>query len=569
MHGATVGLGVTAERDTPGPGHYLVVVAGPDTGRWTLLRPGAAVVVGRSVQCDLALSDSLLSGRHLRVHLSSDGALVAEDLGSTNGTLLEGKALDGSKSLAPGEYLQVGTSILTACEVTEADRAPDRAPDGASMPFQRHFREAAEPLPGSLRAPRPPIGASSSIGTSWLRSVAPLLGGLAFAVISGRWIFLLIVAISPIVFIVDNLRRKRATERKEAEENARYEQALDDLAARYRQLTQAELLRRRAQANPGGLAGLFGLVRHRRIWERSPNDADFGAVTVGLAEGRSDVKVEGDLPEERELSPHLWCSPLVHSLVSDGPLSIVGPTSRARAAARAMVLELCSAHSPADVKLWVLTDEDAAADWEAIRWLPHAFSDEHSARVAANARTRAALLSDLQRVVANRSTRVRTPDAVVLPVHVLVVDGTELVAPEDLTEILAHGPAVGVTGITVDEREVPEGTTGRIGVGAYADVASFSSRRQPATTDVITFEISAAQAEATARRLAGLRPVSGAGQGAPAGSTRLRTLLDVDNLDGAALAARWERSSPTTSTLVGLDAGVPVYVDLAKDGPHG
>lgn len=569
VHGASVGLGVPADREALGPGQYLVVVAGPDTGRWTILRPGAGVVVGRSAGCDLALSDSLLSGRHLRVHYASSGALTAEDLQSTNGTLMEGEPLEGSRALQRGEYLQVGTSILTVCEVAEGDRAPDRLADGSSMPFQRHFREASEPLTASLRAPRAPTEATSSLGTSWLRSMAPLLGGLAFAVISGRWIFLLVVAISPLIFIVDNLRRRRATERETAADKARYDEALDQLEARHRELKQTELLRLRAQANPGGLAGLFGLVRHRRIWERSSQDDDFGAVTVGLAPGESRVAIEGDLPEGRALSSRLWCSPLVHSLVSDGPLSIVGPVPRARATARSMVLELCSAHSPADVKLWLLTSEDDAKEWEAVRWLPHAFSDEYSVRVAGSAQGRAAFMSELQRLVTNRASRAGAQDRRVLPIHVVVVDGTDLVAPEDLTEILANGPAVGVTGITVDRRGVPEGTTGRIGVGAYADVASFSSRRQPATTDVITFEISAAQAEATARGLAGLRPVSGPALSAVSGSTRLRDLLNADDLDARGLAARWNRATPTTATLVGIDAGVPVVVDLAKDGPHG
>ncbi len=55
-----------------------------------LTRP---VVLGRAAECDLIINDGRLSARHLAFHFSADG-WSAEDLGSTNGTRVDGQALE-------------------------------------------------------------------------------------------------------------------------------------------------------------------------------------------------------------------------------------------------------------------------------------------------------------------------------------------------------------------------------------------------------------------------------------------------------------------------------------------
>jgi hypothetical protein len=68
------------------------------------------VVIGRMSSCDVVLADSNVSRRH--AELRRDGSdWVIEDLGSTNGTLVDGK-LAKQHSLSGGETLSFGTSAL-------------------------------------------------------------------------------------------------------------------------------------------------------------------------------------------------------------------------------------------------------------------------------------------------------------------------------------------------------------------------------------------------------------------------------------------------------------------------
>ena len=70
-----------------------------------LERSGA--VVGRSRDCDIVLTDSNVSRRHAEISLR-DGSWSIADLGSTNGTYLNGESLDGPQPLHPGDRIRIG-----------------------------------------------------------------------------------------------------------------------------------------------------------------------------------------------------------------------------------------------------------------------------------------------------------------------------------------------------------------------------------------------------------------------------------------------------------------------------
>ncbi|MGH2933495.1 MAG: FHA domain-containing protein, partial [Gaiellaceae bacterium] len=70
------------------------------------------VTVGRGGQNDLALEgDEFASARHVRFEPRGDGVWL-HDLGSTNGTYVNGVRLDGSRKLAPGDVVRVGETDL-------------------------------------------------------------------------------------------------------------------------------------------------------------------------------------------------------------------------------------------------------------------------------------------------------------------------------------------------------------------------------------------------------------------------------------------------------------------------
>src|SRR5919205_34812 len=69
-----------------------------------VVAPGGALL-GRSRECDIVLADSNVSRRHAEIRPSGQGWLI-QDLGSTNGVRVNGRAIDGPHPLEPGDSVQ-------------------------------------------------------------------------------------------------------------------------------------------------------------------------------------------------------------------------------------------------------------------------------------------------------------------------------------------------------------------------------------------------------------------------------------------------------------------------------
>lgn len=93
-----------------GTGAVLVVVDEDGAPKERISVTRTPVVIGRMSSCDVVLADSNVSRRH--AELRREGSdWVIEDLGSTNGTLVDGK-LAKQHTLSGGEMLSFGTSAL-------------------------------------------------------------------------------------------------------------------------------------------------------------------------------------------------------------------------------------------------------------------------------------------------------------------------------------------------------------------------------------------------------------------------------------------------------------------------
>ncbi|WP_030548477.1 FHA domain-containing protein [Streptomyces albus] len=122
----------------------LHVVAGPDAGGVHLLH-GGQIRIGRSADADVPLDDPDVSRLHCAVTLAGDGRVTVADLGSTNGTAVDGAPVDGrSRPLPPGALLRVGESALRLESAADAGEEPPAAPAGAGA-----VRRPAV-LPGAL-----------------------------------------------------------------------------------------------------------------------------------------------------------------------------------------------------------------------------------------------------------------------------------------------------------------------------------------------------------------------------------------------------------------------------------
>jgi len=89
------------------PAHFTVV-SGPEPGRVYKLRLGAKTVIGRDSCCEVVLlDDNEISGRHCELTRNGTRIEVA-DLGSMNGTLLNGARVVARQRIEDGDLIRVG-----------------------------------------------------------------------------------------------------------------------------------------------------------------------------------------------------------------------------------------------------------------------------------------------------------------------------------------------------------------------------------------------------------------------------------------------------------------------------
>ena len=69
------------------------------------------VVVGRSPSSDIVIDEPYVSATHARFTIQGP-ALVLEDLGSTNGTMVNGHVIDQPVTLSDGDEVQVGDTVM-------------------------------------------------------------------------------------------------------------------------------------------------------------------------------------------------------------------------------------------------------------------------------------------------------------------------------------------------------------------------------------------------------------------------------------------------------------------------
>ncbi len=88
-----------------------LVVAEPASRKGISYTLGAEATVGRAAGCQIPLDDSFVSQLHARV-FQRDGTWFLEDLGSTNGTLLNKRKVGAPVPLRKADRIQIGNTVL-------------------------------------------------------------------------------------------------------------------------------------------------------------------------------------------------------------------------------------------------------------------------------------------------------------------------------------------------------------------------------------------------------------------------------------------------------------------------
>jgi pSer/pThr/pTyr-binding forkhead associated (FHA) protein/tRNA A-37 threonylcarbamoyl transferase component Bud32 len=132
----------------------LVVTAGGGSAR--TLTVADELVLGRGVTGEGKISDDReLSRRHARIARTPSGRVTVEDLGSANGTFVNGERVHAPRVLEVGDSVRIGSTVLELSEAGVAAAPPRPAPPARPAPPPPAARPAPPP-PAARPAPPPP-----------------------------------------------------------------------------------------------------------------------------------------------------------------------------------------------------------------------------------------------------------------------------------------------------------------------------------------------------------------------------------------------------------------------------
>src|SRR5918992_6188642 len=109
----------------------LEITSGADAGR-TANIAGDQFTLGREGTTNLVLRDAKASRRHATLRELPDGRVELTDLGSRNGTFVNGQQVTGATILNGGEEIRIGDTVLRAVREQAQAAAPPPPPPGAA-----------------------------------------------------------------------------------------------------------------------------------------------------------------------------------------------------------------------------------------------------------------------------------------------------------------------------------------------------------------------------------------------------------------------------------------------------
>ncbi|MFD7297930.1 type VII secretion protein EccCa [Streptomyces sp. NPDC059897] len=336
---------------------------------------------------------------------------------------------------------------------------------------------------------------------------------------------------------------------------------------------------------------LWALVAEgRRVWERRSSDSDFTQVRLGLGPQQLSTPLmapeTAPLDELEPLTAHAMKSflethgtldalPLAVSLRSFYHVSVSGDPDTTYGAARAMISQLCTLHSPEDLRVAVVASPGAMAEWEWTKWLPHV---QHSSNDGAGSqRVIVGDLGEVEELLADelegrgRFNPQGTP-VVDQPHLVVVMDGGGI--PDD--SLIAG--AEGLQGVTIIEvvPGIVEELRGSLSVQVQPGELLLESQGGTQYTGTCD-TLSLTEAEALARQLAPLRAGSADGDEPLLANLDFTELMGIGDAGSVDVARTWRPRTLHERLRVplGVDRdGQPVMLDIKEAsqegmGPHG
>ncbi|MGN2641599.1 type VII secretion protein EccCa [Nocardia takedensis] len=385
---------------------------------------------------------------------------------------------------------------------------------------------------------------------------------------------------------------KRAAELNE--ERKDYFQYLDQVRKEVRKTGVAQL--KSLHWSHPEPADLNSVVGTRRMWERRPNDPDFGHIRVGVGSHRLATKLArpetGPLEDLEPVSTvALRRFVRTHSVVHGLPtaislrafpaINIEGDAEDARMLVRAMLLEFVTFHGPDHSAVAIICADPDSPDWSWAKWLPHLQHPvDRDALGPARMlyRSLAELETSMSAELLERGRFMRNAQPTAGRIHLLViiddgyVSGSErIVSDAGLDSVTVLDLTAPQTGLAVRRGLQLVVADGMVAAKSAAGTEKF------AVSDTVTLAEAASAARALARfRVATAAQIVSLGDESRAvpGLLELLKVPDAAQIDPATVwRPRTDRERLRVPIGITPD-GTPVEIDIKESaengmGPHG
>lgn len=328
-----------------------------------------------------------------------------------------------------------------------------------------------------------------------------------------------------------------------------------------------------------------------RVWERRVGDKDFGQVRIGLgAQQLATPLVAPDTAPVDELEPlcagamqqflavhgSLDGLPMAVSMRAFYHVTVSGEPESAHAAARGLVSQLVTLHSPDDLMLVVVSARGAQERWDWTKWLPHT----QVAGQVDGAGTKRLFGDDLGELESMIRSRLdgrprfsRDNQPVLDQPHVVVVLDGGMVPPDSLFAAPEGLQGVTIVEVISGELDEPRGGLSVVVRPGRLRLESGGGFAYEGVPDGISLPA----AEALARQLAPLRMGGGDDDEPLLANLDFTDLLNLGDAASVDVARTWRPRSVAERLRVPIgvgEDGQPVMLDLKEAaqegmGPHG
>jgi putative peptide zinc metalloprotease protein len=185
----------------PAAAFRLIIRTGPNPGVVIDLTKEVSMM-GRDVTNDVVLGDAEVSRQHARITRTPAG-FVLEDLGSTNGTFVNGERLAAPRVLNAGDLIGVGENVTLTFESTAPESAATVMGAAVGKPMVSPPARAAAPPRAPAAAPWAPAAAPAQAGEVPPAEAPAEKSGTRRWIIAGCGCLFLMVACVGLLFFLD------------------------------------------------------------------------------------------------------------------------------------------------------------------------------------------------------------------------------------------------------------------------------------------------------------------------------------------------------------------------------